>query len=168
MAPDELIASHRMPGSRPPSDIDSDTDDATRLRGAGLRVTAPRLAVLAAVRELPHATVDEIAAGARARSGAVSLQAVYDVLRALAKAGLARRIAPAGSAARFEARVGDNHHHLVCRSCGAVADVDCALGRAPCLVPDDASGYLVDEADVTYWGICPACRSDHADPEEAA
>jgi Fur family ferric uptake transcriptional regulator len=135
------------------------TDDAARLRDAGLRVTAPRLAVLGAVRERPHATVEEIASGARARAGAVSTQAVYDVLRALAAAGLARRIEPAGSAARFELRVGDNHHHVVCRVCGAVADVDCAVGHAPCLVPDDASGFCVDEADVTYWGLCPTCRA---------
>ncbi|MEA2151602.1 MAG: Fur family transcriptional regulator, stress-responsive regulator [Solirubrobacteraceae bacterium] len=134
------------------------SDDAA-LRDAGLRVTAPRLAVLGAVRERPHATVEEIAAGARERAGAVSTQAVYDVLRALATAGLARRIEPAGSAARFELRVGDNHHHVVCRVCGAVADVDCAIGHAPCLVPDDAAGYVVDEADVTYWGICPACQA---------
>jgi Fur family transcriptional regulator, stress-responsive regulator len=157
-----------MPGSHPQTDTDTDIDDAKRLRDAGLRVTAARLAVLAAVRGRPHATVEEIADDARARSGAVSTQAVYDVLRALAKAGLARRIEPAGSPARFEARVGDNHHHLVCRSCGAVADVDCAVGHAPCLIPDDASGYLIAEADVTYWGICPACQSTHAEPEEAA
>jgi Fur family ferric uptake transcriptional regulator len=144
-----------MPGSGPPTD----TDDARRLRSAGLRVTAPRLAVLTAVRERPHATVDEIAAAARERTGAVSIQAVYDVLRALAKAGLARRIEPAGSPARYEARVGDNHHHLVCRACGDVADVDCAIGHTPCLVPGDAAGYLVDEADVTFWGICPACQT---------
>jgi len=138
-------------------------DDARRLRDAGLRATAPRLAVLGAVRERPHATVEEIAAGARLRAGAVSIQAVYDVLRALAKAGLARRIEPAGSPARYEARVGDNHHHLVCRVCGDVADVDCAVGQAPCLSPGDAAGYLVDEADVTYWGICPACQSTTRD-----
>lgn len=143
-----------MPGHSPAA-----ADDAQRLRDAGLRVTAPRLAVLGAVRERPHATVEEIAAGARLRAGAVSIQAVYDVLRALAAAGLARRIEPAGSSARFELRVGDNHHHVVCRVCGTVADVDCAVGRAPCLIPDDASGYVVDEADVTYWGVCPACQS---------
>jgi len=139
----------------------TDADDARSLRAAGLRVTAPRLAVLAAVREIPHATVDEIARRARARAGTVSIQAVYDILRALAQAGIARRIEPAGSPARYEARVGDNHHHLVCRVCGSVADVDCAVGHAPCLVPDDASGYLVDEADVTYWGVCPACLRTH-------
>jgi len=148
-----------MPGSPPPTD----TDDARRLRTAGLRVTAPRLAVLGAVRERPHATVEEIAVHARERVGAVSIQAVYDVLRALAKAGLARRIEPAGSPARFEARVGDNHHHLVCRVCGDVADVDCAVGRAPCLIPAEAAGYVVDEADVTFWGICPACQTTTRD-----
>lgn len=146
-----------MPGSRPPADAHA--DDAGRLKEAGLRITAPRLAVMGAVRERPHATVEEIATSARARAGAVSIQAVYDVLRALAAAGLARRIEPAGSPARFELRVGDNHHHVVCRVCGSVADVDCAIGHAPCLIPEDASGYLVDEADVTYWGICPACRT---------
>lgn len=154
-----------MPSSRPPTE----TDDARRLRDAGLRVTAPRLAVLAAVREGSHATVEEIAVRARARAGSVSIQAVYDVLRALAQAGLARRIEPAGSPARFEARVGDNHHHLVCRVCGAVADVDCAVGHTPCLVPEDASGYLVDEADVTYWGICPTCQTiTHEQPRGIA
>jgi Fur family transcriptional regulator, stress-responsive regulator len=141
--------------STPPLDV----DDARLLRASGLRVTAPRLAVLAAVREGRHATVDEIASRARTRVGTVSIQAVYDVLRALTEAGLARRIEPAGSPARFEARVGDNHHHLVCRVCGAVTDVDCAVGHAPCLVPDDASGYVVDEADVTFWGVCPACQA---------
>ena len=145
-----------------------DAEDPTRLRDAGLRVTGPRLAVLAAVRERPHATVDEIAAAARARAGSVSTQAVYDVLRALATAGLVRRIEPAGSPARYEARVADNHHHLVCRACGTVADVDCAAGHAPCLAPDDASGYLVDEADVTYWGLCPACQTTHEEPRRTA
>ena len=136
-----------------------DADDEQRLRDAGLRVTAPRLAVLGAIREWPHATAEELAVAARARAGTVSIQAVYDVLRALATAGLARRIEPAGSPARFELRVGDNHHHVVCRYCGTVADVDCAVGHAPCLIPENVSGYLVDEADVTYWGICPACQT---------
>ena len=144
-----------MPGTPQPAD----SDDAARLKHAGLRVTAPRLAVMAAVRRRPHAAVEEIVASVRERVGAVSVQAVYDVLRALAAAGLARRIEPAGSPARFELRVGDNHHHVVCRVCGAVADVDCATGHAPCLIPGDASGYAVDEADVTYWGICPACQT---------
>lgn len=153
-----------MPGSPPPID----TDDARRLREAGLRVTASRLAVLGAVRQRPHATVDEIAVRARERAGAVSTQAVYDVLRALAKAGLARRIEPAGSPARYEARVGDNHHHLVCRVCGDVADVDCAVGHTPCLIPGDAAGFVVDEADVTYWGICPGCQTGTRDQSGVA
>jgi Fur family ferric uptake transcriptional regulator len=145
-----------MPGTRLPV---ADSTDAAHLKHAGMRVTAPRLAVMSAVRRRPHATVEEIVASVRERVGAVSVQAVYDVLRALAAAGLARRIEPAGSPARFELRVGDNHHHVVCRVCGNVADVDCAKGAAPCLIPDDASGYVVDEADVTYWGLCPACQS---------
>ena len=139
------------------------SEDARALRDAGLRVTGPRLAVLGALREHPHATVDAIAAAARARSGSVSTQTVYDALRALAAAGLARRIEPAGSPARFEARVGDNHHHLVCRVCGAVADVDCAVGHTPCLIPGDAAGFVVDEADVTFWGLCPACQTTTRD-----
>ena len=149
-----------MPGSQPD---DAEAADAARLRDAGLRVTAPRLAVLGAVRARPHATVEEIAASARERAGTVSIQAVYDVLRALATAGLARRIEPAGSPARFELRVGDNHHHVVCRICGSVSDVDCAADRAPCMVPDDAAGYVIDEADVTYWGVCPACQTTTPD-----
>ncbi len=133
--------------------------EALSLRTAGLRVTATRLAVLAAVREGDHLLVDEIAASARRRLGAVSTQAVYDVLHALTAAGLARRIEPAGSPARFEGRVGDNHHHLICRSCGAVTDVDCATGHAPCLQPADAADFDVEEAEVIYWGQCPSCLS---------
>jgi len=152
-----------MPTPRP-----TQADDARLLRASGLRVTGPRLAVLTSVREGDHARADEIAARARARLGSISTQAVYDVLHALAVAGLVRRIEPAGSAARFEARVGDNHHHLVCRVCGAVADVDCAVGAAPCLVPESASGYLVDKADVTYWGRCPACQTTHDSQGETA
>jgi len=128
------------------------------LRRAGLRVTAPRLAVLASVREQGHANVEEVVRAARLRLGAVSTQAVYDVLRAFEEAGLVRRIEPAGSPARYEGRVGDNHHHLVCRRCGAVTDVDCVVGHAPCLEPASDAGFLVDEAEVTFWGICPACR----------
>jgi Fur family ferric uptake transcriptional regulator len=135
-------------------------DGALMLRGANLRVTQPRLAVLAEVHAHPHADVEELARGARSRLGKVSTQAVYDVLRSLVTAGLVRRIEPAGSPARFEARVGDNHHHVVCRSCGAVADVDCAVGAAPCLTASDDSGFLIDEAEVTYWGLCPDCRRD--------
>ena len=132
---------------------------ASELRAAGLRVTTPRLAVLDAARSGNHATVEEIASGARERLGSLSTQAVYDVLAALAAAGLVRRIEPAGSPARFEGRVGDNHHHIVCRACGAVADVDCARGAAPCLEPSAAHGFQVDEAEVTYWGLCPNCQS---------
>lgn len=123
-------------------------------------MTRPRLAVLRAVREMPHAGVDAIAAAVRAELASVSTQAVYDCLNVLTRAGLVRRIQPAGSPGRFETRTGDNHHHLVCRSCGAVADVDCVLGTAPCLNAADAVGFLVDEAEVTFWGWCPACRPD--------
>jgi Fur family ferric uptake transcriptional regulator len=133
------------------------------LRAAGLRVTAPRIAVLAAARSGEHATVGEIAAAARGTLGSISTQAVYYVLDALARAGLVRRIEPAGSPARFETRVGDNHHHVVCRACGAVADVDCATGEAPCLEAHDSKGFLIDEADVTYWGLCPDCQPSAID-----
>src|SRR5690348_8731021 len=130
------------------------------LRERGLRVTRPRLAVLEILSSNPgHLDVDEIAAKVRERLASVSTQAVYDVLGALARAGLARRIEPAGSPARYEARTGDNHHHVVCRACGTIADIDCVVGRAPCLDPDNAIGYEVDEAEVTFWGLCPACQS---------
>ena len=129
------------------------------LREAQLRVTAPRLAVLEALEASPHAEVDTIATAVRERLGQVSTQAVYDVLRALTSAGLARRIEPAGSAARFELRVGDNHHHVVCRSCGAIEDVDCAVGERPCLHASDDHGFVIDEAEVTYWGLCPDCST---------
>jgi Fur family transcriptional regulator, stress-responsive regulator len=125
-----------------------------------MRVTAPRLAILAAVREGGHLTVEEIANRGRRRIGAVSTQAVYDVLHTLAEAGLIRRIEPAGSPVRFESRVGDNHHHLICRTCGTMLDVACAVGHAPCLAPSSASGYAIDEAEITYWGLCPDCRPD--------
>lgn len=128
------------------------------LRAAGLRVTKPRLAVLAEVQKRPHADVEEIAAAARRRIGSLSTQAVYDVLYALTGAGLLRRVEPAGSRARFELQTGDNHHHVVCRSCGAIDDIDCATGRAPCLHADGATGYVIDEAEVTFWGLCPDCR----------
>jgi Fur family transcriptional regulator, stress-responsive regulator len=134
--------------------------DAARLRAAGLRATGPRLATLAVLAGGGHRAVDAIAAGVRARLGSVSTQAVYDVLRALGDAGLVRRIEPAGSPALFEARVGDNHHHLVCRACGAVVDVDCAVGEAPCIEPEGLAGYRVEEAEVTFWGLCPRCRTD--------
>jgi Fur family ferric uptake transcriptional regulator len=130
-----------------------------RLRTAGLRVTRPRLAVLAEVAAHPHADVEAIGAGARARLGSLSTQAVYDVVHALTAAGLLRRIEPAGSPARFELDRGDNHHHLVCRRCRQIVDVDCAIGRAPCLRASDDAGYLVDEAEVTYWGLCTNCQA---------
>ncbi len=128
------------------------------LREAGLRVTAPRIAVLRALQEHPHSTVDLIAVEVRTVLGSVSTQAVYDVLRVCTEAGLVRRIEPAGSPARFETRTGDNHHHLVCRTCGAVADTDCVLSEAPCLTPTDARGFVVDEAEVVFWGHCPDCQ----------
>jgi len=127
------------------------------LRGADLRVTRPRLAVLEAVHDHPHADTDAIIAASRARLGVVSHQAVYDVLRALTAASLVRRIQPSGSVARYESRVGDNHHHVVCRSCGTIADVDCAVGDTPCLTATSDHGFAIDEAEVVYWGTCPAC-----------
>jgi Fur family ferric uptake transcriptional regulator len=129
------------------------------LRGAALRVTRPRLAVLNAVHAHPHADTDSIIRAARHDLPEVSHQAVYDVLRALTDAGLVRRIQPAASVARYEARVGDNHHHVVCRSCGTIADVDCAVGHAPCLAMSDDHGFSVDEAEVIYWGRCPDCTA---------
>ena len=138
-----------------------DAQLAERLRERGLRVTAPRLAVLEAVADLGgHPDVDEIATRARERLGAISTQAVYDGLRALTDAGLLRRIEPGGSPARFETRVGDNHHHLVCRRCGLTRDVDCAVGAAPCIEPGDRQGFAIDEAEVTFWGLCPGCRAN--------
>ncbi len=134
------------------------TDLERQLRDADLRVTRPRMAVLAAVRDHPHADTDTLLRAARRQLGEVSTQAVYDVLRALATAGLVRRIEPAGSVPRYETRTDDNHHHVVCRRCGAIADVDCAVGETPCLVASDAGGYLVDEAEVTFWGLCPSCQ----------
>lgn len=144
-----------MVDTREPEDV---------LRGALLRVTRPRTAVLEAVRANPHADADTITGVVRAELGAVSKQAVYDVLAALADARLVRRIEPSGSPARYEARVGDNHHHVVCRSCGEIADVDCAVGAAPCLSAGDDHGFTIDEAEVTYWGTCPACTAvkDHS------
>src|SRR5450755_2116840 len=130
---------------------------ADELRGAGLRVTAARVALLTTVRDGDHLGVEAIAAGVRDRIGHVSLQAVYEALHALTAAGLVRRIEPVGSPARFEGRVGDNHHHVVCRSCGAVADVDCAVGEAPCLTASGDHGFSIDEAEVIYWSLCPGC-----------
>jgi len=132
---------------------------AEELRGAGLRVTAARVALLETVRNGDHLGVEAIASGVRDRIGHVSLQAVYDALHALTAAGLVRRIEPAGSPARFEGRVRDNHHHIVCRSCGVVADVDCAVGEAPCLTPSDDHDFSIGEAEVIYWGLCPDCST---------
>jgi Fur family ferric uptake transcriptional regulator len=132
---------------------------AEELRGAGLRVTAARVALLEIVRDGDHLGVDAIASGVRGRIGHVSVQAVYEALNALTAAGLVRRIEPTGSPARFEGRVGDNHHHVVCRSCGVVADVDCAVGEAPCLTASNDRGFSIDEAEVIYWGLCPDCST---------
>lgn len=136
-------------------------DVRAELRSADLRVTRPRLAVLDAVHAHPHADTDTILRAVRAALPEVSRQAVYDVLAALTEAGLVRRIQPSGSVARYEARVGDNHHHVVCRSCGSIGDVDCAVGDAPCLTASNdvgaLDGFVLDEAEVIYWGQCPAC-----------
>lgn len=141
-----------MTGSQTPTTADE-------LRGAGLRVTAARVALLETVRDGDHLGVEAIASGVRDRVGHISLQAVYEALNALTVAGLIRRIEPAGSPARFEGRVGDNHHHVVCRSCGVVADVDCAVHQAPCLTASDDRGFSIDEAEVIYWGLCPGCST---------
>jgi Fur family ferric uptake transcriptional regulator len=130
------------------------------LRDAGLRVTRPRVAVLGAVHAHPHSDTDSLIAATRRHVPDVSHQAVYDCLHALTRSGLVRRIQPPGSVARYESRVGDNHHHVVCRSCGVIADVDCAVGAAPCLDPSDAHGFTIDEAEVVYRGLCPTCASE--------
>jgi Fur family transcriptional regulator, stress-responsive regulator len=132
--------------------------DADRLRSAGLRVTASRLAVLAAVEAGDHLAVEEIALSVRQRIGAISTQATYDALAALVRVGLVRRIEPAGSPARFETRVADNHHHIICRHCGVAVDVDCAVLVAPCLQPPDVDGFVIDEAEVVFWGTCATCQ----------
>jgi Fur family ferric uptake transcriptional regulator len=132
-------------------------DAADFLHRHGLQVTAQRLAVLAAVSARPHCTADDVAAAVRAEIGVISRQAVYDALGALAEKGLIRRIQPPGSPARYEDRTGDNHHHLICRACGRMVDVDCAVGAAPCLTPTDEAGFEIDEAEVIYWGRCPDC-----------
>ncbi|HVV18422.1 MAG TPA: Fur family transcriptional regulator [Pseudonocardiaceae bacterium] len=136
------------------------SDFEAQLRAASLRVTQPRLAVLAALRDHPHIDTQAVMALVGVDHPTVSHQAIYDVLRALTDAGLVRRIQPAGATARYECRVGDNHHHVVCRSCGAIADVDCAVGHAPCLTASDDHGYALDEAEVVYWGICPDCAAE--------
>jgi Fe2+ or Zn2+ uptake regulation protein len=132
------------------------------LRAAALRVTRPRVALLEAVQDNPHADTESLIGAVREGLPGVSHQAVYDSLRALTTAGLVRRIQPSGSVARYEARVGDNHHHVVCRLCGAIADVDCAIGEAPCLTASPTDGFTIDEAEVIFWGTCPACSSQPA------
>jgi Fur family ferric uptake transcriptional regulator len=137
--------------------MDASAEDLALLRRRGVQVTAQRLAVLRAVSTRPHSTAADIGEVVREEIGAVSLQAVYDALATLTERGIIRRIEPAGSPARYEDRVGDNHHHLICRTCGRMVDVDCATGVMPCLTPVDASGFEVDEAEVIYWGRCPEC-----------
>jgi len=134
-------------------------DPADLLRQGGYRVTGQRLAVLRAVSARPHVTADAVADTVRTQMGAISVQAVYDALGVLIDVGLVRRIQPAGSPARFEARVSDNHHHVICRGCGRTDDVDCAVGFAPCLTPSDDHGFSIDEAEVIYWGLCPDCST---------
>jgi Fe2+ or Zn2+ uptake regulation protein len=138
------------------------TDQADLLRQHGVQVTAQRLAVLRAVSGHPHITADAVAEAARAEIGAISRQSVYDALGTLVDAGLIQRIQPVGSAARYEDRVGDNHHHVICRICGSVVDVDCAVGETPCLTASNDMGYEIDQAEVAYWGRCPDCRTDAA------
>jgi Fur family ferric uptake transcriptional regulator len=143
--------------------VEPSTDMAVLLRRRGVRVTAQRLAVLRAASEQPHSTADVIVEAVRAEIGAISKQAVYDALGVLTDNGLLRRIQPAGSPARYEDRVGDNHHHLICRTCGRMVDVDCAVGDVPCLTAADDQGYEIDEAEVVYWGRCPECLGSTAE-----
>lgn len=143
------------------------SDAANLLREHGLQVTAQRLAVIKAVSGRPHGTADEVAEDVRAEIGTISRQAVYDALGVLSDKGLIRRIQPAGSPARYEDRVGDNHHHLICRACGKTVDVDCAVGETPCLTAADDLGFHIDEAEVIYWGTCPDCRGEHVKRERA-
>ena len=142
------------------------SDFETQLRGVSLRVTKPRLAVLAALHDRPHIDTDTVINLVRAELPTVSHQAIYDVLRALTDTGLVRRIQPAGATARYESRVRDNHHHVVCRSCGAIADVDCAVGHTPCLTASDDHGFVIDEAEVVYWGTCPDCVTTRSEGSE--
>lgn len=137
-------------------------DPAGALRKRGVQVTAQRLAVLRAVERHPHATADTVTADVREQIGTISRQSVYDALGILVDVGLLRRIQPEGSPARFEDRVDDNHHHIICRDCGSLVDVDCAVGSAPCLTPKEDFGFQIDEAEVAYWGRCPACQVGHA------
>ncbi|MEU0514119.1 Fur family transcriptional regulator [Amycolatopsis sp. NPDC006125] len=139
-----------------------------QLKAVGLRITAPRVAVLEWLAGHPHSTADQVAAGVREVLGSVSTQTVYDVLGACANADLVRRVEPAGHPARFETRTGDNHHHLVCRVCGRAEDVDCVHGAAPCLEPSNTAGFVVEEAEVVFWGLCPACSTTHHEKEGSA
>jgi Fur family transcriptional regulator, stress-responsive regulator len=139
--------------------VNPTSDYAEQLRTADLRVTRPRVAVLEAVHAHPHADTEKIFGAVRSALPEVSRQAVYDVLNALTAVGLVRRIQPSGSVARYESRVNDNHHHVVCRSCGVIADVDCAVGETPCLTASDDLGFTIDEAEVIYWGLCPDCAA---------
>ena len=141
-----------MTASQPPTSADE-------LRRVGLRVTAARMALLESIRDGDHLGIEAITSKVRDRIGHISLQAVYEALHALTAAGLIRRLEPAGGPPRFEGRVGDNHHHIICRSCGVVADVDCAVGEAPCLTASDDHGFSIDEAEVVYWGLCPDCST---------
>jgi Fur family ferric uptake transcriptional regulator len=158
----------------PPADAEPESapgtvaDPAGLLREHGLQVTAQRLAVMRAVSAQPHVSADAVVEMARAEIGAISRQAVYDALGVLVDKGLLRRIQPVGSPARFEDRVGDNHHHLICRSCGSVVDIDCAVGAMPCLSAVDDMGYEIDEAEVVYWGRCPECRAPTTSIESSA
>ncbi|GAA2552159.1 Fur family transcriptional regulator [Winogradskya consettensis] len=144
------------------------SDFEAQLRAVSLRVTRPRLAVLTALRDHPHIDTDTTIALVRGEHPAISHQAVYDVLRALTDAGLVRRIQPTGATARYESRVGDNHHHVVCRSCGAIADVECAAGHAPCLTASNDQGFVIDEAEVVYWGTCPGCATGNIAQQSAS
>lgn len=141
------------------SSDDSNLDTRAQLRGVGLRVTAPRVAALEVLERHPHSTADFVAAEVRGAIGGVSTQTVYDVLRVCTERGLLRRIEPAGSPVRYENRIGDNHHHVVCRVCGDIRDVDCVVGQAPCLDPSADHGFAIDEAEVTFWGVCADCRA---------
>lgn len=141
------------------------TDPRAALRSAGLRVTKPRVAALGWLGQHPHSTADQVAVAVRGDLGSVSTQAVYDVLNTCTDVGILRRIEPAGHPARFETRTADNHHHLLCRQCGRADDVDCVHGEAPCLSPSSTAGYSVDEAEIVFWGLCPACRPSEDEPE---
>jgi Fur family ferric uptake transcriptional regulator len=152
----------RLPAVSNETSVDNDA----LLRRHGLQVTAQRLALLRAVSDRPHSTADDICTVVRAEIGAISRQAVYDALTALTDKGLLRRIQPAGSSARYEDRAGDNHHHLICRTCRRMVDVDCAVGETPCLTAADDSGYAIDEAEVIYWGRCPECAHQETEKQE--